>query len=74
MALAPDETVLIGLDWGTTSFRAYRLGADGHILDHVSSDVGILAVTDGDFAAALRRQIAPWLAAPANPPISWPAA
>ena len=69
MAPASNETAVIGLDWGTTSFRAYRLGADGHILDHVSSEVGILAVTDGDFAAALRRQIAPWLAAPANPPI-----
>ena len=61
-----DVTALIGLDWGTTSFRAYRLGADGRVLDRIDSDVGILAVRDGDFAAALRQQIGPWLdAAPA---------
>ena len=23
----------IALDWGTTSFRAYRVAADGHVLD-----------------------------------------
>lgn len=62
-------TALIGLDWGTTSFRAYRLGADGQILDRVSSDAGILAVTDGDFAATLRHQIAPWLGGPDIAPI-----
>lgn len=69
MGSTPDETALIGLDWGTTSFRAYRMGADGRILDRLSSDLGILAVVDGDFAAALRQQIAPWLAGPAHPPI-----
>ena len=24
---------LIGIDWGTTSFRAYRIGADGGVVD-----------------------------------------
>lgn len=69
MVPTPDKTALIGLDWGTTSFRAYRMDADGRILDRLSSDLGIMAVADGDFAAALRQQIAPWLFGPAHPPI-----
>lgn len=69
MVPATDKTALIGLDWGTTSFRAYRMGADGRILDRFSSDLGIMAVADGDFAAALRQQIAPWISGPAHPPI-----
>ena len=26
---------LIGVDWGTSSFRAYRLGPEGKVLDQV---------------------------------------
>ena len=69
MPASNDQAALIGLDWGTTSFRAYRMAADGRILDRISSELGILAVADGDFAAALRHQIAPWIAGPELPPI-----
>ena len=31
---------LIGIDWGTTSFRAYRIGADGHVVDSKSAQAG----------------------------------
>ena len=27
------EAALIGLDWGTTSFRGYRVAADGTVLE-----------------------------------------
>ena len=57
------------LDWGTTSFRAYRLDSNGQIRDRVASDAGILSVPDGDFAAALRAQIGDWLSEPDSPPI-----
>jgi len=33
---------LIGLDWGTTSFRTYRLGSDGGVLETKSAPSGIL--------------------------------
>lgn len=69
MAPTPDTTALIGLDWGTTSFRAYRMNADGRIIDRLSSNRGILDVVDGNFAAALLDQIAPWLTGPVRPPI-----
>ncbi len=69
MQPASERTALIGLDWGTTSFRAYRLDDGGRILDRIASDSGILAVADGDFAAALRHQIGDWLAGSKRPPV-----
>ena len=59
---------LIGIDWGTTSFRAYRIGADGSVLETKAAPAGILKVPDGDFEAVLEREVGPWLAAaPALP-------
>ncbi|MBC9245294.1 2-dehydro-3-deoxygalactonokinase [Paracoccus sp. 11-3] len=54
---------LIGLDWGTTSFRAWRMGADGQVLDRVNQGPGILAAAKlpGGFQAALTAAIGPWL-------------
>ena len=42
---------LIGIDWGTTSFRAYRIDAGGSVIETRAAPAGILAVRDGDFAA-----------------------
>jgi 2-dehydro-3-deoxygalactonokinase len=53
---------MIAVDWGTSSFRAFRLGADGRVIARVAAAEGILAVPPGGFAAALRRHIGPWLA------------
>lgn len=54
---------MIGIDWGTTSFRAYRLAGDGRIRDQRNSRRGILNVPDGKFGDTLREEIGPWLAA-----------
>ncbi len=54
---------MIGIDWGTTSFRAFRLTAEGRIRDRKGSPRGIMAVPDGRFADTLREEIGPWLAA-----------
>jgi 2-dehydro-3-deoxygalactonokinase len=39
---------LIGVDWGTTSFRAYLIDARGRVLDRREAADGILAVKDFD--------------------------
>jgi 2-dehydro-3-deoxygalactonokinase len=52
----------IGLDWGTTSFRAYRLDAAGAVLEARSAPAGILKVPEGGFGAVLEREVGPWLA------------
>ena len=50
----------IGLDWGTTSFRAYLVQDDGTVAKQVSASEGILAIKDGKFTEALEAQIAGW--------------
>src|ERR1700722_18087646 len=54
---------MIGVDWGTTGFRAFRIGRNGAVLERRSSPRGIMAVRDGRFASTLREEIGPWLAA-----------
>jgi 2-dehydro-3-deoxygalactonokinase len=50
----------IGLDWGTTSFRAYLVDAQGTVSDQVSAPEGILAVKDGAFEQVLEGHIGHW--------------
>ncbi len=50
----------IALDWGTTSFRAYLVGADGVVKDQFADAEGILAVKDGGFEAVLESHIGSW--------------
>jgi 2-dehydro-3-deoxygalactonokinase len=52
---------MIAVDWGTSSFRAYRLDATGRVFDTRSSPRGILTVADRDFAAVLRDAVGAWL-------------
>jgi len=52
---------MIGVDWGTTSFRAYRLrGRD--VLDRLDAPLGILSVDAGRFGSVLHDAVGPWLA------------
>ena len=60
---------MIAVDWGTSSFRVYRLAPDGAILDKRSAQLGILAVQEGKFAEALESQVGDWLEADAGPVI-----
>ncbi len=57
---------MIGVDWGTTSFRAFRMTADGMIRERRNALKGILNVPDSRFADTLREEIGPWLAAGEN--------
>ena len=52
---------MIAIDWGTSSFRAYRLSAQGGLVEKREATLGILAVPDGNFAAALESQVGDWL-------------
>jgi 2-dehydro-3-deoxygalactonokinase len=53
-------TALLGLDWGTTSARAYRIGADGAVLDTRSGPYGVQQVRDGEFEPALAALLGDW--------------
>src|ERR1051325_6359525 len=50
---------LIGLDWGTTSCRAYLIGADGAVLDRQLEGPGILKA-EGHFGPWLDSMIGGW--------------
>ena len=58
---------MLAVDWGTTSFRAYRLDASGRIVGSRSAQAGILAVAGGDFAGVLEQQAGDWIAAGERP-------
>jgi 2-dehydro-3-deoxygalactonokinase len=55
------DAALIGVDWGTSNFRAFLLAASGAILDRRSGPHGIMAVSDGRFAQTLAAGIGDWL-------------
>ena len=51
---------LVALDWGTTSLRAYLLGAAGVVLDRRSESLGILQIPGRDFAGVYRTVTKEW--------------
>src|SRR5215469_12506050 len=52
---------MIAVDWGTSSFRAYRLDKAGGVREMRTAPAGILTVAAGGFPAALEAQLADWL-------------
>ncbi len=62
---------LIGLDWGSSSLRAWLLDADGRALARAESGAGIATIPDGGFLDAFQALCGPWLrAAPALPVVA----
>jgi 2-dehydro-3-deoxygalactonokinase len=53
---------LVGVDWGTSSLRAARIGAGGEVLEERASERGILTVAPGGFPAVLQETCGDWLA------------
>jgi 2-dehydro-3-deoxygalactonokinase len=53
----------VGIDWGTTNCRAYRLDEAGFVLERRTDGAGILTVRNSDFSAALTRIAGDWIEA-----------
>ncbi|MBW8724906.1 MAG: 2-dehydro-3-deoxygalactonokinase, partial [Inquilinus limosus] len=62
--------MLVALDWGTSSLRAWLLDADGAIRDEAAAPLGILKVPGGDFDAVFRQVAETWIAAGATAAIA----
>ena len=60
MNLAVSKPALIGIDWGTSSLRAFLIGAGGEVLDHISKPLGIMQINDGDFERSFNDLVGPW--------------
>jgi 2-dehydro-3-deoxygalactonokinase len=61
--------ILIAVDWGTTSFRAYLVAADGAVVDRVESARGIQSVSAGDYEQVLISSLEVWRDKGATTPI-----
>lgn len=58
---------MIAVDWGTSSFRAYRIDAAGIVVDKREAPLGILAIKEQRFAEALESQVGDWIEAGVHP-------
>lgn len=52
---------LIGLDWGTSSLRAWLVDSIGRALDSRHGSQGIMQVRDGDYASVFYELVSPWI-------------
>jgi 2-dehydro-3-deoxygalactonokinase len=52
---------MIGVDWGTSSLRAYRIGPDGVVRSRRDLPRGILTVESGGFPGVLAQMIGDWI-------------
>lgn len=52
---------MIGIDWGSSGFRAYRLSENGEINERRMAASGIASLTPTDYPAVLQQQIGDWL-------------
>jgi 2-dehydro-3-deoxygalactonokinase len=52
---------MIGIDWGTSSFRAFRLADARSVTDRRAAPRGIMSVTEGKFADVVREFAGDWI-------------
>ena len=60
--------MILGIDWGSSSVRAMRIGEAGEVLETRRADDGVF-VRAGDFEARLRAHLADWLEQSPSAPI-----
>ena len=60
MSLDLSNARLIGIDWGTSSLRAFLIGGNGKVLDHLHIPEGIMQVSENDFEGVLSRLLSSW--------------
>ena len=58
--MPPPDPAFIGVDWGTSSFRAYLADREGGALDAVDRPQGALSLAKGAHEAFLADCVAPW--------------
>jgi len=67
--MANDPTGLIGIDWGASRQRAYRISQHGRLLESRSGELGLSALRGQSFDAALQSLIADWLTRAGDIPV-----
>lgn len=57
----------VALDWGTTNLRAFRIAADGTMLDRRERPLGLQSIKNANFAGAFRDVVGDWMNDPSRP-------
>lgn len=55
------QKITVGVDWGSSSFRAYRFDSRGEAVEFVESPDGIKTVESADFESVLLSHVGDWL-------------
>src|SRR5690348_3399160 len=58
--MAIEGTALIGIDWGTSNNRAYRIDDRGRVLESRNGELGLSAIKGRSLDAALQIFFADW--------------
>jgi 2-dehydro-3-deoxygalactonokinase len=51
---------IVGINWGSSNFRAYRIAADGALVDEFSAPAGVTALDRAGMAAIVEQLVARW--------------
>jgi 2-dehydro-3-deoxygalactonokinase len=57
---AGESTTIVGVNWGSTNFRAFLIGADGAALDEFSAAAGIVSIDRDGMVATMNQLAARW--------------
>ena len=63
------QDALIGIDWGTSAFRAYLMTRAGEVQDTIATGAGVLNVADRDFDRVLDETVGSWIARTGGLPV-----
>jgi len=55
------HAIRVGIDWGSSSFRAYHFNDNGAVIDRIEQSLGIKNISDNNFEAALYTTVGHWL-------------
>jgi 2-dehydro-3-deoxygalactonokinase len=55
-----DDKTFVGVNWGSTNFRAYLMGADGSAIDEYSAPAGVVNLDRAGMAATMDALAARW--------------
>ncbi len=58
--MSQDDKTFVGVNWGSTNFRAYLIGADGSAIDEYSAPSGVVTLDRDGMAATMNALAARW--------------
>ncbi len=60
MSRGDDRAEIVGVNWGSSNFRAYRIAADGSAIDEYAAPAGVAALDRSGMAAQMDALVARW--------------